>query len=50
MWNLSRNCVNSQYLVRHLALHIHGQFQHVVVGGAREQDLTCVQLIQGTAD
>lgn len=37
------------YLVRHLALEVHGQFHHVVVGGAGEEDLSGVELVERTA-
>jgi hypothetical protein len=37
------------YLVGHLALEVHGQFDHVVVGGAREKDLAGVEFVQRAA-
>lgn len=33
------------HLVWHLALEVHSQFDHVVVGGSRKQDFASVKLI-----
>lgn len=37
------------YLVGHLALEVHGKFDHVVVGGAGEKDLAGVEFVQRAA-
>lgn len=34
-------------LVGHLSFEIHGQFDHVVVRRTREENLSCVKLVQG---
>lgn len=41
--------VQGKYLIGHFAFDVHGQFDHVVVRGAREEDLACVELIQRAA-
>lgn len=38
------------YLVGHLALEVHGELNHVVVGFPWEKDLARVQLIQSAAN
>lgn len=38
------------YLVGHLALEVHRQLEHVIVGRSRKQDFAGVQLVQSAAD
>jgi len=39
-----------RYLVGHLALEVHCQLDHVIVGGSRKQDFAGVQLVQSAAN
>lgn len=38
------------HLVGHLALEVHSQLEHVIVGRSGKQDFACVKLVQSAAD